>query len=162
MEKNDLYLKTAFCCMACDGDIAPEEIAVIESRPIFSGIENLHQKLMDYVELLKSEGSAFLKKHLDELKTASLTEEEELKLAGIVVDTIEADKKIEYNEIAFFKKIRKRLNVSDEKLLTVIQENPDVIDQITPEDYLLPDLSDENDFSLWTDTFAQINVNDVK
>ena len=25
--KNELYLKTVFACMACDGDIAQEEIA---------------------------------------------------------------------------------------------------------------------------------------
>ena len=144
--------------MACDGDIAPEEVAVIEKRPQFAGIENLKQRLSEYVEQLKTEGAAFLKRCLDDVKDASLTEKEELELASIVVETIEVDENIEYNEIAFFKKVRKRLRVSDEKLLTVIQENPKVIDQITPEDYLLPDFSDENDFSLWTDTFAQIAV----
>ena len=30
MEINELYLKTAFCCMACDGDIASEELALIK------------------------------------------------------------------------------------------------------------------------------------
>ena len=28
---NTLLLKTAFCCMACDGEIAPEEIELIKS-----------------------------------------------------------------------------------------------------------------------------------
>ncbi len=31
MEINELYLKTAFCCMACDGDIAPKELELIRS-----------------------------------------------------------------------------------------------------------------------------------
>lgn len=30
MKTNELYLKTAFCCMACDGDIATEEIELIK------------------------------------------------------------------------------------------------------------------------------------
>lgn len=79
-------------------------------------------------------------------------------MTSIAVQTIEVDKSIEYNEIAFFKKIRKRLNAADEKLLTAIPENPAVIDQISPEDYLLPDITDEDDMSLWTDTFSSITV----
>ena len=31
MKTNELYLKTAFCCMACDGDIATEEIELINT-----------------------------------------------------------------------------------------------------------------------------------
>lgn len=30
MKVNELYLKTAFCCMACDGDIALEELELIK------------------------------------------------------------------------------------------------------------------------------------
>ena len=30
MNINELYLKTAFCCMACDGDIANEEVQLIK------------------------------------------------------------------------------------------------------------------------------------
>lgn len=29
MTLQEIYLKTVFCCMACDGDIAPEEIEII-------------------------------------------------------------------------------------------------------------------------------------
>lgn len=29
MTKKELYLKTVFCCIACDGDIAEEEIGLI-------------------------------------------------------------------------------------------------------------------------------------
>ena len=31
MDKAELYLKTIFCCMACDGEIAKEEVEMIES-----------------------------------------------------------------------------------------------------------------------------------
>lgn len=29
MTKEELYLKTIFCCIACDEDIAPEEIEMV-------------------------------------------------------------------------------------------------------------------------------------
>lgn len=157
MKTNELYLKTAFCCMACDGDIAPEEVEKIKELPQFKEMD-LQQLLSGYLTQLKAEGNGFLKKYLDEVKSANLTEDEECELTSIAVQTIEVDKSIEYNEIAFFKKIRKRLNASDKKLLTAIPENPAVIDQISPEDYLLPDITDEDDLSLWTDTFSNINI----
>ena len=158
MEINELYLKTAFCCMACDGDIAPEEVEKIKELPQFKEMD-IQQLLSNYLSQLKVEGNVFLKKYLDEVKMASLTEDEECELANIAIQTIEVDKSVEYNEVAFFKKIRKRLNVTDEKLLTAIPENPDVIDQISPEDYLLPDITNEDDLSLWSDTL--FNINDV-
>lgn len=157
MKTNELYLKTAFCCMACDGDIAPEEVEKIKGLPQFKEM-NLQQLLSGYLTQLKAEGNGFLKKYLDEIKAANLTEDEECELTSIAVQTIEVDKSIEYNEIAFFKKIRKRLNASDDKLLTAIPENPAIIDQISPEDYLLPDITDEDDLSLWTETFSSITV----
>lgn len=158
MEINELYLKTAFCCMACDGDIAPEEVEKIKELPQFKEMD-VQQLLSNYLSQLKAEGNVFLKKYLDEVKMASLTEDEECELANIAIQTIEVDKSVEYKEVAFFKKIRKRLNASDEKLLTAIPENPDVIDQISPEDYLLPDITNEDDLSLWSDTLS--NINDV-
>lgn len=158
MEINELYLKTAFCCMACDGDIAPEEVEKIKELPQFKEMD-IQQLLSNYLSQLKVEGNVFLKKYLDEVKMASLTEDEECELANIAIQTIEVDKSVEYNEVAFFKKIRKRLNASDEKLLTAIPESPDVIDQISPEDYLLPDITNEDDLSLWSDTL--FNINDV-
>ena len=120
---------------------------------------DVQQLLSNYLSQLMIEGNVFLKKYLDEVKMASLTEDEECELANIAIQTIEVDKSVEYKEVAFFKKIRKRLNASDEKLLTAIPENPDVIDQISPEDYLLPDITNEDDLSLWSDTLS--NINDV-
>lgn len=158
MDRKELYLKTAFCCMACDGEIATEEIEKIKELPHFKDMD-LQQLLSDYLLQLKVEGNGFLKKYLGEVKDANLTEDEECELTNIAVQTIEVDKNIEYNEIAFFKKIRKRLKSSDEKLLSAIPENPAVINQITPEDYLLPDITDEDDLSLWTDTFSNFKAN---
>lgn len=157
MDRTELYLKTAFCCMACDGEIVPEEMEKINTLSYFKGLD-IHQILLDYLSQLKKEGSVFLKNYLDEVKKANLTELEECELTNIAIQTIEVDRTIEYNEVAFFKKLRKRLKATDEVLLTTIPQNPNVEDQIAPEDYLLPDITDEDDLTLWTDTFSTINV----
>ena len=43
MKQTELYLKTIFCCMACDGEIAKEEVEMIKHLSseynIFSNIE---------------------------------------------------------------------------------------------------------------------------
>ena len=31
MTKEELYLKTVFCCIACDGDIATEEVDMVRN-----------------------------------------------------------------------------------------------------------------------------------
>ena len=38
MDINILYLKTEFCCMACDGDIAKEEIAFVKCFVMLQGL----------------------------------------------------------------------------------------------------------------------------
>lgn len=143
--------------MACDGEIVPEEMEKINTLSYFKGLD-IHQFLSDYLSQLKKEGSVFLKKYLDEVKNSNLTELEECELTNIAIQTIEVDRTIEYKEVAFFKKLRKRLKATDEVLLTTIPQNPNVEDQISPEDYLLPDITDEDDLTLWTDAFSNVNV----
>lgn len=154
MDRTELYLKTAFCCMACDGTIAPEELTVISQMPAFKELD-MKQLLNELVEKLKAEGTRFLQHYLTEVKNASLTEEEECKLASIAIQTIEADQSVEYNEVAFFKKIRRQLDVSDGKLITIIPDDTIMPDK---EDYLLPDISEEDDLSLWNNTFSEISI----
>ena len=142
--------------MACDGEIAAEEISAICQMPIFARLDP-KQMLDDFVAKLKAEGHHFLHNYLNEIKMASLSEDEECKLASVAVQTIEADNAVEYNEVSFFKKIRRRLNVSDEKLLEIIPENSVMPDR---EDYLMPDITNEDDLSLWTDSFQNIVIQD--
>ena len=150
--KNELYLRTAFACMACDGDIAMEEIAVVkelaDKANLFSNFD-VESKLNDYVSQINQHGKVFLTTYLNDIANAKLTEKEEMQIVGIAIQTIEADNKIEYSEISFFKKIRQRLNVSDE---TILAEFPD------KEDYLLPDIKMREDFN-WNVHFENIQLN---
>jgi len=115
-----LLLKTAFCCMAADGKIDNREISIIKSlcekSQLFANF-NFQEEINLLVSKINTGGKAFIKNYLDLLKEAKLTEEEELTLIDFAIQTINADDQIEYLEIKFFKNIRHRLNVSDDKIL---------------------------------------------
>ena len=151
MERNELYLKTAFCCMACDGSIAEEEVALLNrtatNEHIFDGLD-IQDKINEYVSAINTEGRQFLNNFLDEVKEAGLDDASALQLIRIAIETIEADNQIEYSEVSFFKRIRKNLSISDEAILQSIPDK---------EDYLLPDIEDDFDFD-WNVTFGAIQV----
>ena len=79
-----------------------------------------------------------------------LNETEQLLLVSLAIKAIEADNRIEYAEVKFFKKIRSRLTVSDEAILA---EHPD------KEDFLLPDINIAK-APQWDDNihFSQITI----
>lgn len=125
MEQNELLLRTAFACMSCDGNIATEEVNMIKQmskeKHLFGDID-IDAKLGELVEEINQKGKGFLKQYLVGLSELTLTEEQELKVADVAVQTIRSDNKIEYSEIKFFKVLRSNLKtVSDETLLDEIE-----------------------------------------
>jgi hypothetical protein len=85
------------------------------------------------VQEINQKGKRFLKEYLVSLAEQTLTEDEELKVADVAVQTIRVDNRIEYSEIKFFKVLRSNLKVvTDETLL----EKIDGID----ENYLAQDI----------------------
>ena len=122
--------------MSCDGDIATEEVDIIKKmskeKKLFGDID-IDKELDELVNEINLKGKGFLKQYLISLAEQTLTEEEELKVADVAVQTIRADNKIEYSEIKFFKVLRSNLKiVTDETLL----EKIDGID----ENYLAQDI----------------------
>ena len=142
MAFNDLLLKTVFSCMACDGSIAPEEIDLVrqlaEEHNAFADMD-VESVLNGFIGQINVEGKVFLSNYLQELKEANLNERVSLDIAELAIKTIEADNNIDYSEVKFFKKLRKRLNVTDEQIL---ERMPD------KEDYLLPDIMTPEDLDL--------------
>ncbi len=125
MEQNELLLRTAFACMSCDGDIASEEVDMIKQmskeKNLFGDID-IDKELNVLVNEINLKGNGFLKQYLTSLAEQSMTEEEEIHVANVAVQTIRADNKIEYSEIKFFKVLRSNLKkVSDETLLEKIE-----------------------------------------
>ena len=138
MNTTELLLKTLFCCSACDGEIASEEIDLVknltEQQEIFNGM-NVEETLNKYVAVINSEGKQFLRSYLNELSDTELSADDQIQLIDLAIKMIEADNQILYSEVKFFKKIRSRLNVDDSVILAALPES---------EDYLLPDISSED------------------
>ena len=164
MEKKKLYLKTEFCCMACDRDIASEEIAFVknmaENDELYKGM-NVEGILNGFIKEINEKGGAFLGSYLSELADTDLTPKEQLQVLKIAIDTMMADNKIEYAEIKFFKRIRRRMSVSDVDILPLLP-NPNDLEDIQlkatcpeKEDWLLPDIQ-VPDWSDWNVSFETI------
>ena len=155
MTENELLLKTAFCCMACDGDIAQEEVSllsnVVRKSPKFENI-NLEMKLKEYVEQLNLLKGSFISDYLNEIKKAELSLEEEQEIIKFAIDTIEADSNIEYSEISFFKQIRNCLKISDSSIYAMYPDKEDL------EYFLLPDIIDYS--YNWDVSLSNINFNE--
>ncbi|MBR6863914.1 MAG: TerB family tellurite resistance protein [Bacteroidales bacterium] len=151
MAFNDLLLKTVFSCMACDGSIATEEIDLVrhlaEEHPAFEGMD-VETSINEFIGQINEEGKAFLSNYLQELKDADLTDEQALDVAEIAIKTIEADNNIEYDEVKFFKKLRKSLMVPDDMILSRMPDK---------EDYLLPDIMTPEDYN-WDVHFDEIKL----
>lgn len=152
MEKELLYLKTILCCSACDGEIAPEEIATLKSiianMHIFETID-VEYELNNLIESLNEKGAEFLMEYVDSIREIALTDDEQLLIVKLAIDIIEADKEILYSEVKFFKRIRINLTISDEQILA---KHPD------KEDYLLPDIIEPLDKNCWNYNFEHIKL----
>lgn len=115
-----LLLKTAFCCMASDGNIDKREISLIQSMceksSFFKNVDT-YEEINILITSINSTGKLFIQQYFDLLQKNKLTEEEELTIIDFAIHTIYADEQIEYSEIKFFKNIRHRLQISDERIL---------------------------------------------
>jgi len=136
---NQLFLQTAFCCMACDGEIAPEEVELIKSicKQTLS-LQNIDfdVKINIFVTDINADSQQFLTEFIKTLKNRvpELTEQEEFELIDVAIKVIKADNRIEYSEIKFFKTIRYCLKVSDDTIMAHFSDSIEDIDIFLGED----------------------------
>lgn len=153
MTKEELYLKTIFCCIACDGNIATEEVDMVRNLcakdRIFHNLDS-EEYLNSWITEINEQGGVFLQTYLKEINSVELNIQEQLLIVSLTIKAIEADNRIEYAEVKFFKKIRSRLTISDEAILA---EHPN------KEDFLLPDIN-ITEIPQWDDSthFSQISI----
>ena len=151
---NKLLLKTAFACMACDGDIDKSEVKLIKrlhkESKTFGEIE-INTELDKLLLAINENGQQFLRNYFKELIAFDLTEANELKIIEIAIEIIKADDKIEYSEVKFFKVIRSKLKIKNEPIL---EKHPDF------EDYLDQDIISESYLSGLLDDYFDIH-NDI-
>lgn len=149
---NNLLLKTAFSCMACDGEIDKREVELIkklhQEQNTFGEID-IDAELDVLLKAINEDGQDFLKSYLMDLKQMSLSESDELKLIEVAIDTIKADDKVEYSEIKFFKVIRSKLKIENEPIL---EKHPDF------EPYLEQDIITDSYLSKLKDDFFDTDL----
>jgi len=136
---NHLLLKTAFCCMACDGEIAPEEVALIKSickETLALRQVDLETEINQFITSINANSKQFLSNYLKTVnqKSPDLTQQEEFDLIEIAIKVIKADNKIEYSEIKFFKAIRYCLKVNDDRVILHFSKSIEDIDLFLGED----------------------------
>ena len=150
---NKLLLLTAFSCMACDGEIAGEELSLIKEldakEKLFGDID-VNLELNKLKEQVDKEGNQFLKRYIDELGKAELTDVQELTLLKVAYLTILADNKVEYNEVKFFKIIRSNMKkLDDDTILNKIEGIEDY--------FVQSDIKEENK-QLYDAYFTNIDI----
>lgn len=78
MTKEELYLKTIFSCIACDGDIATEEIEMVRSlcvgNELFRNMDS--EKLLNsWIVEINEHGGSFLLSYLKEINTPKIRDQ---------------------------------------------------------------------------------------
>ena len=114
-----IQLQTAFSFMTCDGNIDPLEVSLIKRMSnemgLFGNVD-IDTELDYLVEIINNVGSGYLKDYFKVIKNANLSVEQEIQLVDIAYKTLNADQRLDYNEIRFFRIFRTLLNVTDEQL----------------------------------------------
>jgi len=153
MEKitfDKLLLKTAFCCLACDGNLDIRELELIKDifskNPLYSN-SSFDDKINSFIIKYNEKGKEFFTFYFDLLNQYDLSEQEELMIIDIAIKTIKADEEIQYAEVKFFKSIRSKLKVSDEVILNAF---PDI------DNFLEEDISIDTTLSNITDKYFEI------
>lgn len=152
--ENILFL-TSFCCMACDGDIAAEELDQLNSfskKEKFFNTININDEFNRCLTILNEFGDDFIRSYFQAIETIDFTEKEKFCIIDVAVKTILADNKVEYSEIKFFRSIVSSLNIEKDLIL----ENVSNI-----EDYWLEeDLSSGSDYKYFDNTEFSIHIPD--
>ncbi|ASV31629.1 hypothetical protein [Maribacter cobaltidurans] len=152
LQFNKLLLKTAFSCMACDGDIDKREIKLIKrlhkEKKTFGDLD-VNAEMDNLLITINKDGHQFMRDYFDELTSSELSEVNELNLIEVAIDTIKADEKVEYSEIKFFKVIRSKLKIGNELIL---DKHPDF------EDYLEQDIISESYLSRLQEDFFDTHI----
>lgn len=118
----ELLLDTAFYTMACDGDIADEEVEAIRSMSaetdIFNDLE-VEVLLNKKIRQLNKFGELVIRRFLRITNKRDFTESQKNSLLKVAIDIIFSDNEVEYNEIRFFRHLKSNIAASDKQVLAI-------------------------------------------
>ena len=115
-----ILFKVAFCAMACDGEIHPKEIDELKimnkNTSYFSEID-LSDELKQLVDDFKNKGVKVIEELFELLKSTKLNPIQELLVLEVALRIVNADERIDDNEIRFVNFLRSKLELHDETIL---------------------------------------------
>lgn len=133
-ELQRLLFRTAFCVMACDGHIDDKEVkeikAMNKSSQYFMGID-LNDELQELLSILKEKGKFIVDELFEIISQKDLSIVQELLVLEVAFRMVNADEKLDENEIKFICYLRSKLSVHDQ----IIQDRFGFIDYLFDKDY---------------------------
>jgi len=156
LEFQRLLFRTAFCVMACDGEIEEREVNEIkkmnESSAYFQGIDlagELEELLLD----LKATGKKIVDDLFKLLAEVEISTVQELLILEVALRLVYADAKIDENEIKFIRFLRSKLNLHDE----IIRDRFGAVEFLYDKDYFQDVIKQE----VHDELFASITIPDI-
>lgn len=119
-EFKDFLFKSAVIAMACDGIIAEEEINEIKNivaNEIYFMDYDFEEPLKRNIETIKINGKSAVNQFLQEITANDLNEYQELLLVEVLLKIIQADDKIEENELRFLHLAKSKLKTDKQTLI---------------------------------------------
>jgi uncharacterized tellurite resistance protein B-like protein len=152
-----LLFRTAFCIMACDGDIDEREVAEIkkmnQSAAYFQGID-LSNELEALLTDLKEKGNRIVDELFDTLDGMEISTVQELLILEVTFRIIYADERVDENEIKFLRYLRSKLKVHNE----IIRDRFGFVEYLFDKDYSQNIIKKE----VHDDLFSSLIISEVK
>ena len=120
IEFKKILFKTAFCVMACDGDIDEleiEEMKKIDSSTSYFNDIDLSNELTSLISSVKSRGKIVVQELFKTLRDNELSMVQELLIIEVALRIINADNKVDENEIKFLNLLRSKLDLANATLI---------------------------------------------
>jgi uncharacterized tellurite resistance protein B-like protein len=116
--------------MACDGDIADEEINeiknIVANEIYFMGYD-IEEPLKSNIENIKVNGKNAINQYLQEIVTNELHEHQEILLIEVILRMIHADNKIEDSELKFLHIVKSKLKIDEHTLIIKFPNEIDIL-----------------------------------
>jgi len=112
------YLRVAYGCMACDGDIDPSEVSCLRSIAVQMGqpVDEVDETLAAIQEEFADDAGGMVNEARNQLQHRELQHEDVLLLLDMLVQLVEADGEIRPSETTFVRQLVHALSLDRTKL----------------------------------------------
>jgi uncharacterized tellurite resistance protein B-like protein len=131
IEFRKILFKGAFSVMACDGEVAESEVAemkeMLGNSPYFDGLDHEVELKLAFADI-KQNGLKSIQTFFQTLETSDFSERQELQMVEVLIRMVQADNKVDDNELIFMHNIKSRLKkLSDEKIIVHFPRHIDLL-----------------------------------